>query len=174
MRLRVEVNGEKRFTSGIEGKGFLSAHLNMNNRKSDTISGSLLANGIETQDDNVSTHYEWERIELEVGDRVSITIEDSVPADEPNKKKDIKNHYETILSDPALAKKVFDYFRKSSGGMENLIVEARTIEKEEESKELAVAVGHVMTEIYERIYRPIWRKFPELIPEEVKKAGCII
>ena len=169
MRIGVRVNSSSRFVASQSGPGFLSAHLNLSDRPKDsTRDASLEVIGIGTGSDTENVTQQWPAVELEVGDRVEIEILDEGPGTEPASVDSSRDVPGNLFSDVALARRALDIARSLEDQLLDLLRVSASVEPPDEQDKVRRAVGRLVYEIGQQLLYPVWRRHPDLIPDEMR------
>jgi hypothetical protein len=160
MKIEVLINGKTRCVAGIDSYEHLGVHLigYGSNKEKITIrcAGSI---------DKNEWHwkcFEWPSIDVKSSDTVNIRF-DSKRKVSPAVTKiyNSGDHY-ALIKNKKFAKKVSDLTKDFTGNLIGLIEEAKRVEGPRNGKRFALAVGHVVAEVGERIDVPIQRDYPDI------------
>jgi hypothetical protein len=168
MRISVSVNGTTKYTSSVDGAGFLSAHLNLNDRpKEKGRNGTLHVQGFETHEaETVSVS--WPEFSVNEGDVIQLAVLKEGPADAPSKRRTTAGSPRNLLSNATLAKELLDLCADFETRLFALLEKAKGIEPDEEHRKFTRAVGDMAVDLGEHLLSPVYRRHPHLVPEDMK------
>jgi len=168
MRLSLKLNGILRLIASVPGPGYLGTHLNLADRpKEHERSGTLHITGLQTRDTE-TVRLEWPKLNLQTGDTVELALMSDGEGDPPSDVRKSSESPKNLFSDPDLASQLIAIVSRFDSELMEMLQKSEGIESAEEHKKFALAAGHVLTEIGDRLLYPIYRRHKELIPEDLK------
>ena len=168
MRIAVTVNGVAKYTASLDGAGFLSAHLNLNDRpKENERSGSLHLQGFETHESETIL-LAWPEFPVKEGDSVQLAVLPDGVGDTPSTRKKSSESPRNLFSDPALAKELLDLCADFEKRLFALLEKAKGIEPEDEQRKFTRAIGDIVVDLGDHLLSPVYRRHPALVPEDMK------
>jgi len=168
MRLSLSLNGTVRVVASLPKPGYLSGHLNMQDRpKEGDGAASVVLNGHQT-DDTETIHFEWPRFELHTGDVVELKLLPDGDGDPPSETRRLSELPSNLLSSTELAEELLAIVSTYDRSMEELLDKAKKTEPADEYQKLSRAVAAAACEIGDRLLYPIYRRHKELIPDALR------
>lgn len=168
MRLSLAVNGTQRTVAAVSGPGYLSVHLNLHDRPKEN-DHSQVVRVIGTQTLETETiGSEWPTVELNTGDRIEIRLLEDGEADAPSEVGRSSESPRNLFSRPELAEELLALVSEFDSRLMQLVDKSEQMQSAEDHKRLTSAVGRVSYEVSESFLYPIYRRHPELIPEDLK------
>jgi len=167
MRLKLLINGKCEYTTKIRGKGYLSGHLNLSNRKDKTNKDTVQIVGYETKKTETKC-LKWSEKIIGVGDKIEFNILANGSSDNPKEIKISSKDKYTLFEKLENGEKVKKLVTNFIDDLQKILLEIKNSENEKEFKKFRLSVGHVMAIIMEKILDPIYRKHSKLIPEDLK------
>ena len=168
MRLSLSVNGTSRYVASLPGAGFLSAHLNLNDRPKENSTSSRVRVAGHGTAETETTSMDWPTIDLSVGDIVELTVLPDGAGDPPVATRRTSESPSSLLSKTELAKELIAIVSDFEGRLMKLLPKAEQAEPESEYQKFRHAVGGVLYELGNYLLYPIYRRHKELIPDELK------
>ncbi len=164
MRIEALLNTDSCSTAGIATPGYVSAHLN-HSKTSGTASLTLVA--IEAHETE-SVHLEWPVVALKEGDVVTLRLLADGPSTEPAKTSTTSNHPANLFKDTSLAAEVLDACKEFENRLGAVLERSKTLEPPEDHAKFLRAVGYMASELGDRLLYPIYRRHPELVPDDLR------
>ena len=169
MRIRVSVNSREQYVASLPGAGYLSAHLNLSNRpKSAEQKRSLRVEGYDTSVDSETVSQSWQKIELALGDVVELSLLEEGNGTQPALTRRTSESPSNLFECGDLASEALGVGREFESALFALLRKAEAVEPDDEAKKVRRAVAHLISALGDHLYSPIWRRHPELVPEEMK------
>ena len=168
MRLALSINGSPRVIAAVNGPGYLSAHLNLHDRPNE---GDFLraVHVSATQTLETETIYsDWPKLELAVGDTVSIRLLADGEGDAPSVVRRSSELPRNLFARPELAKELLTLVSEFETRLMGLVEKSKETESTEEHKIFADAVGRVLSELGDSFLYPIYRRHKQFIPDQLK------
>jgi hypothetical protein len=165
----VKVNGEARYVAQVSGAGFLSAHLNLNDRPKEGRTRAVLrvvGHDTSTPTENVSM--QWPETSLTAGDVVHLQVLEDGPADPPASSRRTSEAPTNLFHDANLAKELLSMVEDFERRLFALMEKSAASEPEDEHKKFKLAVGHALADLGDHLLRPVFRRHAELIPEAMR------
>ena len=169
MRLEATLNGTTQYTAQVSGAGFLSAHLNLSNRPKESKTKSVLR--VEGYDTNAATEtisVKWPEIPLALGDLVQLRFLEDGPHDPPAIRRTTAESPLNLFSDSALAKDLLSSVEEFERRLFELMERSEDVESPEEHKKFKRAVGNAIIDLSEHLRSPVYRRHPDLVPDEMR------
>jgi hypothetical protein len=168
MRLSLSVNGAAPIVASLPGQGYLSAHLNMNDRpKENGDKKDVRISGMQTEETE-TVHLNWPTLNLEIGDVVELRVLPNGNGDPPSEIRRSSESRDNLFSSAELAdellKAVSDFERRLTG----LLRKSKEKEPADEYRKFISANTAVSWELGQNFLYPVYRRHKELIPEELK------
>jgi hypothetical protein len=169
MCLSLSLNGDSRYIASLQGPGYLSAHLNMQDRpKENDRSRNVRIQGTETAESE-TIWSKWPTLELSVGDVVELRIlpghgEGEAPIEVRKSSESPSN----LFSHIELAKELLQIVSDCDSRLMELLSKSETTEPTDEHKKISRAVASVVYEHGAQFLYPIFRRHKSLIPGELK------
>jgi hypothetical protein len=168
MRLSLNVNGTSRVIAAVDGPGYLTAHLNLYNRpKENDDSKTVGVSGIETHETETIYFY-WPTAQLGIGDEVHIRILDDGQGDAPTRVRKSSEAPLNLFSNRTIASELLNVVAEFESRVMEIVRKSEDSESEDEHKKFTTAVTHVATDIAQKFLYPVYRRHPELVPDELK------
>jgi hypothetical protein len=168
MKLKVTVNDAISKTGEIIGKGFLGAHVLLNDPDG---TGSPHMNvsmkGHNVDNPLVTEHLEWDFEELKKGDSIKVEVMSETPATSPSKSMSTVDK-ETINISEEHAEEILEATNKCNEIIFEMLRNYKSKLPESEFKQLIQGAGEVLDCLYNSIDRKIYRVHESLIPESLK------
>lgn len=169
MRLEAKLNGTTRYVAQISGAGFLNAHLNLSDRpKENAVTSVLRVVGYDTNSPTETVSVKWPEISLAQGDVVQLRLLEDGPADPPAVRKSTSDSPLNLFSDKKLAKELLSLVEEFEQRIFSLMKKAEHIESADEHEKFRRAFGHAIIDLSEHLRLPVYRRHPELVPEEMR------
>jgi hypothetical protein len=169
VRLEAKLNGTAKYVAQIAGAGFLNAHLNLFNRpKENGVSSVLRVQCYDTNSPTETVSMKWPEISLTQGDVVQLRLLEDGPADPPAVRKSTSESPLNLFSDVTLAKELLSLVEEFEQRLFALLEKSGNIESADEQKKFKRAVGHTIIDLGEHLRSPVYRRHPELVPEEMR------
>jgi|SRR5450432_1634509 len=168
MRLSLSVNGVSRYVAALPGPGYLSVHLNMNNRAKGGGSSAIVRVEGSQAADTGTVVSKWPSYELLSGDVVEAQILPEGDGDVPSEVRASRESPSNLLSNAELAKSVLKAVSDFERQLVELVSESEKTESTDEHKKFARAVGGILQEHGSQLLYPIYRRHRELVPGELK------
>ena len=169
MLLELAVNDGPRLRASLNGKGLLSAHLNVSNEADEKNAATMTLNSIEETEKPNAVYSTWEAGKLFVGDRVEIRLLAVGEADPPTTVRRTLESPRNLFSDADQARRLLNAINKFDAEMMGILEHARAVEPKEEFDRILQAIGAVAVEVDQRLITPTLRRHPELLEEEAFK-----
>ena len=168
MRLSLSVNGRSRFIASLPGAGYLSAHLNMQDRPKDNDrSTQVRIVGTDTADTE-TVHLQWPEVQLEVGDVVKLEILPDGEGDPPSEVRKSSEAPSNLLTNTKLTKDLLKVVSDFESRLMRLLSRSEKIEPPGEHKKFRRAVGGILWELGVHLLYPVYRRHKDLMPDELK------
>jgi len=172
MRLKLSLNGNKKYTAAIEGYGYIGTHLNIKHEREKELKSSVFISGHDTNHLPTVEHHEWPHEAVRIGDKVEIEVlDDAGESDSPIKSFSSSEDKYTLFENQSLANAlkelVLDYEKKLFALLQNV----QDSESQNEIKKFKRAMGMVLMANAENLLWPIYRKHHELIPDEMRNES---
>lgn len=168
MRLSVCVNGASVVVASLSGPGYLSAHLNIEDRpKENGQSKNVRVVGIATGETE-TVHYRWPPYDLKTGDVVELRILPEGKGDAPGSVQTSSQPALSLLSNANLAKELLQIVSDFESRLMQLQTKSGNTEPAEEHKKFTGAIGAVLVELGNRLLYPVYRRHKGLVPDELK------
>jgi hypothetical protein len=168
MRLSMAVNGSNAVVASIEGPGYLSAHLNLTDRPKDKQHQQTVKIAGTMTGATETVHLKWPGVELEVGDVVELRVLPEGRGDEPSESRKSSESPYNLFSRPELAKELLQAVSQFEERLHAIADKSKELEPADENQKFNRAWGSVVWELGRNLLYPIYRRHPELIPEEMK------
>lgn len=169
MRIAVALNGVATHVAGINGAGYLNAHLNLANRpKKDGMKRVLRVVGYDTNSPTETVFLDWPEIALAAGDTLQLQVLDEGPADTPASSRTSKELPTNLFSDEGLAKELPALCEDFQEKLFQMMKKSETVEPPAEHEIFRRAIGNVVADVGEHFLRPVWRRHPNLVPEALR------
>ena len=167
MRLSMRVNGGTPVVAAMTASGYLSAHLNMNDRPKNESQRRVRIEGIKTGETE-SIYLKWPSVDLNVGDVVELQLLPEGTGDEPIETRISSEAPNNLFSRPELAKELILAVSEFESRVSTLLEKSKSLEPAEEHKKFARAWGEVLWQIGQSLLYPTYRRHKDLVPEELK------
>jgi len=168
MRLSLKVNGNPRVIAAVDGPGYLSAHLSLQERPKDNDhSKTVRVVGIQTLETE-TVRFEWPEFDLQVGDVAELSLLNEGAGDPPSTVRRSSESPQNLFSHPELASEVLSVVTDFESRLMQVLDKSKAIESAEEYKRFALAVGHVAAQLGESLLSPIYRRHKGLVPDGLK------
>ncbi len=168
MLLQLVVNNGSAIRASLNGKGLLSAHLNVSIGSKKGDAATVRLNVIDETDEPNSVYSTWEAGALSAGDKVEICLLPNGEADPPSEVRRTSESPKNLFSSQDQARLMLDALMRCDGELSAILERARTAEPKEEFEKIARAVGSVICEM-DRLIVPTLRRHPELVEEARRK-----
>ncbi len=169
MKLSVEINGLPLSIAEIKGKGHLGTHLNMVDRQgTGKAKTDIFVSGYDINDNSETKYLNWKKQEVHDGDTITIRISPEKEADVPGEvKSSIKDkEYFNVTSDQA--ESIIRVAYACNEQLNRLLFDLKSELSESEYKKIAFGVGKNISEVFDSLLDPVFRKYPEKRPESLK------
>ena len=169
MRIEAFVNGTKQFLASLNGAGYLSAHLNLADRPKDQSQRRILrVEGFDTNSPTETISLKWPVVELFVGDVVELRLLEDGGGDPPIEQASGSELPSNLFASQALADELLSTCRKFESQLIELLRKSEQSEPAGEHGKFELAVGHVVANLGDRFLYPVYRRHPDLVPDELK------
>ena len=169
MLLELAVNDGPSLRASLNGKGFLSAHLNVSIEADERNAATISLNSIEETVAPNAVHSTWEAGKLSVGDKVEIRLLAVGEADPPTTVRRTSESPRNLFSGADQARRLLTAINTFDAELMEIMEHARAVEPKEEFDRIARAIGAVVVEVDQRLISPTLRRHPELLEEEAFK-----
>jgi|SRR5580704_3259798 hypothetical protein len=168
MRLSLSVNGAAPIVASLSGAGYLSAHLNMSDRRKESEDcKNVRIGGTETRETE-SVYLKWPTLNLEIGDVVELRVLPNGEGDPPSEIRRSSESPYNLFSSAELAKELLQAVSDFERRLAELRHKSEEMEPTDEHKKFTAANVAVAWELGQNFLYPVYRRHKELIPEEVK------
>jgi hypothetical protein len=168
MRLSLAVNGTQRTVAAVSGSGFLNVHLNLHDRPQEN-DHSKVVRVVGTQTLETETiGFEWPTVKLNTGDRIEIRLLGDGEGDAPSEIRRSSESPRNLFSRRDLAEQLLALVSEFDSQLVQLVDKSEQMQTEEEHRRFTSAVGRVSYEVGASFLYPIYRRHPQLIPEDLK------
>lgn len=168
MRLSLKVNGNLSAIAAVNGPGYLSAHLNMQDRpKQNDHSKLIRVVGTQTLETE-TVRLNWPKFDLEEGDIVELCLLSDGDGDPPIEIRRSAESPRNLFSSSELANEVLSVVSDFEHRLMQILNKSKNVESEEEHKRFAQAAGEVLSQLGDSLLYPIYRRHKQLVPEESK------
>ena len=169
MKIRITINGKHLSTPEVIGRGFLGAHINLDDKQgTDEPEVKIHFNGYDTNDSEETKYLKWEGATLKEGDLVQIEIMPNVEADEPTEIKSSLKDKSIFGIEQNQAEEILEIAYGCNRQLQEMLTNLREELKPEEYRKVAYGVGRVINEVFSSLAEPIYRKHPSKVPEALK------
>jgi len=160
MKIEVFVNGKSKCVAGIDSYKHLGVHLigYGSNKEKMTLrcAGSIDKNEWHWK------HFEWPSIDVKSSDTVNIRFDSKKKISPAVTKIHNSGNGYAFIKNKKFAKKISNLTKDFTGNLIGLFEEAKRVEGPRNGKRFALAVGHVVYAVGERIDVPILRDHPDI------------
>ena len=154
MRLSLSVNGAAPIVASLPGQGYLSAHLNMNDRQTE-----------ETE----TVYLNWPTLNLEIGDVVELRVLPNGNGDPPSEIRRSSESRDNLFSSAELANELLKAVSNFERRLTGLLRKSKETEPADECRKFISANTAVSWELGQNFLYPVYPRHKELIPEELKR-----
>ena len=158
----MSVNGTVLYTSGIEREGHVGVHTVAS--ADPTFQMQVRSEAYETVSPAGFIFARWPAHDLADGDIVSIRCIAGAQPSEPAERRSSRNDQRVQIRDQAIARELVSQVDAFIQGLESFIPRVSESHDPEELRLFKLAVGHVMSELGERLLGPTYNAHPELRP----------
>lgn len=166
MLLELAVNDGPRLRASLNGKGMLSAHLNISMETEEKNAATMVLTSLDETEEPNAVHSTWEAGKLSVGDKVEIRLWAVGEADPPTTVRRTSESPRNLFSDADQARRLLTAINTFDAELMGIMEHARAVEPEEEFDRILRAIGAVVVEVDQRLITPTLRRHPELLEEE--------
>lgn len=168
MRLSLTVNGTQRIVAAVSGPGYLNVHLNLHERPKEKDHSIVVRTaGIQTLESE-TIRFDWPAVELNTGDSIEIRLLEDGEGDAPNTVQRSSESPRNLFLRPELAQELLALVSEFDSRLMRLVDKSEQMQSAEEHQRFTSAVGRVVYEVGESFLYPIYRRHPELMPDDLK------
>jgi len=141
----------------------------LSNRPKESKTKSVLR--VEGYDTNAATEtisVKWPEIPLALGDLVQLRFLEDGPHDPPAIRRTTAESPLNLFSDSALAKDLLSSVEEFERRLFELMERSEDVESPEEHKKFKRAVGNAIIDLSEHLRSPVYRRHPDLVPDEMR------
>lgn len=168
MRIQALLYDQPVCTAGLDTRGFLSAHLNIEVRYSEPDAQNVLRLvGIETHKTE-SVHIDWPVVNVKEGDVVTLKLLPDGRSTEPVQMKRSSEAPSNLLTNTGLASRILAVCSAFETQLEELLAESVSLEPSNEVAKIHRAYAEVAASLGAHLVYPIYRSHASLIPPELQ------
>lgn len=170
--LELAVNNGPAIRASLNGKGLLSAHLNVSVGTEDRDASTIVLNSIDESGEPNTVYSTWNAGNLSIGDKVEIRLLSDGEADAPTEVRRSAESPQNLFSDLEQARLLLFAISAIDAELMSVTQRARGAEPADELERIEKAVGAVAYELDRRLITPTLRRHPELL-EEAKQKNLV-
>jgi hypothetical protein len=168
MRISIAVNAGAPIVASLPQPGFLSVHLNMNNRPKENVNLTTVQAVAHETRETETIRMKWPNVDLKVGDVVELRVLDEGEGSQPSEIKMSSEDPNNLFSNPELAKELIQVVSDFEARLRELFEKSKELEPLDEHKKIMRAWGSIIWNLGVDLLYPVYRRHKELIPEEMK------
>ena len=169
MKIRITINGRHHVTGEVQGKGYLGAHIILDDKGGEGNPAMDIAlSGYDTNNPKETKYLKWLPSVLKSGDHIGIDLMPEGTADNPVEIKSSLKDKRSISTSEQQAERILAVAYSCNRLLEDLLHNLKPELPTEEYKKLAYGVGSVIDEVFSAIAEPVYRMHPSMVPEALK------
>ena len=172
MLLELAVNNGPAIRASLNGKGWLSAHLNVSIGIEERDTSTISLDSIDESGEPNTVHSTWNAGNLSVGDKVEIRLLSDGEGDAPTKVRRSAESPHNLFSNVEQARLLLSAISAIDAELMSVMQRARGAEPAHEFERIGKAVGAVAYELDRSLITPTLRRHPELL-EEAKQKNLV-